>query len=427
MGPQSTFLRFLLKSQWWDAEQLEKFQLAHLKSTVDYARKNVPWYKTGNKGSLPSPGDFSRLEDFTLYPLTLKKDVFGQSRLFYSRSAANLFARTAYTGGTTGTPIMLRRNFLSIGIEHAFLRRQWLWAGITGADRCAYLTGRILLPPDAEKGPFFDYDPIMKELTLSTYHLTPERSKDYLKAMQTYKVTALAAYPSAAYALARANMENGSKVSLRAVLTSSETLHDEMKSLISKSFGCAVYDYYGSAERVCSIHTCEEGNYHVLPEYGFTELSPLDSDGKCRIVSTGFWNRAMPLIRYDLGDIIVPSKKKCPCGRNFPLVDRIAGRPVEKLVTPSGKELGSALLTHVLYGAKNIRESQILQDSADHCFINFVPAAGFSKPDELELARIAAKYIPSEIRVETSRVESIPRTASGKFRPLVGLSAYEES
>ena len=59
-------------------------------------------------------------------------------------------------------------------------------------------------------------------------------------------------------------------------------------------------------------------------------MDGLDSEpGKDQgtVVVTGLMNDAMPLIRYDMGDIatLVPGYQ-CPCGRRAPVIERIDGR-----------------------------------------------------------------------------------------------------
>ena len=46
-----------------------------------------------------------------------------------------------------------------------------------------------------------------------------------------------------------------------------------------------------------------------------------------RLVVTSLHNRVMPLLRYDTRDLAVWSEERaCPCGSNFPIVDKIVGR-----------------------------------------------------------------------------------------------------
>ena len=153
-------------------------------------------------------------------------------------------------------PLNIRRDLWSIGNEHAFVRRQWDWAGIGPRDVCAYLTGRLVVPTNQTAGRLYAFDPIMRELVLSTYHLGLHVVQQYSNALREFKSAALVAYPSAALTLARGCQELSMRVPLRAVLTSSEVLSPEARQVISAAFACPVFDFYGSSKcRACVLHT----------------------------------------------------------------------------------------------------------------------------------------------------------------------------
>ena len=413
--------RWLNKTQWLREPELKEIQLRLLKRLVRHCYNHVPYYHDvmSKRGLLPD--HIESLEDLDSLPILTKEDVLGAGRLLWSRGFRRWLSRTAYTGGTTGTPLQLRRDLFAIGNEHAFVRRQWDWAGVGMRDRCAYLTGRLIVPPNRTEGPLYVYDPVMKELILSTYHLTVETAKSYAQTIQNYKVKAIVGYPSAVCLLAKACLASRIGLRVQSVLTSSETLTQSMRETITDAFGCKVFDFYGSAERVCYIHTCEHGTYHIVPEYGLVTLVPVESDGEatCRVVSTGFWNYAMPLIRYELPDLVVPSSATCACGRAFPVIREILGREADVVKTPSGREFGAAILTHLLYGTANIVESQIIQDGLDHITIAYVPSRRFSHKDMQAFETLLKKHLPAELRVAFKQVDRVERTKSGKIRPVV--------
>ncbi len=421
IGPFRARRKWLSKTQWYDREELSRLQLHRLRKMLRHCYDTVPYYRTlmDNKGI--DPNAIRTLEDIQVFPVLSKKDVLAAPHRFLSTVYPKLMLRRAHTGGTTGTPMDVYRSPLSIGTEHAFVKRQWDWAGITLKDRCAYLTGRIVAPPDGTDGCLYAYDPFARELILSTYHLSTQTARMYLDIMKKYGVRAIAGYPSSVFLLARVCLDCGFDMKLRAALTSSETLTDPMRQTISKAFGCAVYDFYGSAERVCYIHTCERGRYHIVPEYGLTELIPEDvsDSGRCRIIATGFWNYAMPLIRYDTGDVVIKSEERCPCGRAFPVVKSIEGRQGDVIRTPSQREFGCAVLTHLLYGTGNIIESQIIQDRLDRIVIEYVPSERFGKDDLAAFQRLIRQHLPTELQVELKQVPSIKKTTAGKLRPVI--------
>jgi phenylacetate-CoA ligase len=374
------------------------------------------------------PDMIRTLDDIKLFPILSKKDVLEAGDSIISTKYPTWTLRAARTGGSTGTPLVIYRNWSSIGNEHAFVRRQWDWAGIGFNDRCAYLMSRVVAKPDQQDSRLYVYDPIMKDLILSTHHLSTETATGYADVMKRYRVKAVVGYPSAISLLAKTCLDSSIELKLKAVLTTSEILTNSMRETIAKAFGCKVFDFYGSAERVCYIQTCECGNYHVIPEYGLTELIPLDESDKsrCKIISTGFWNMAMPLIRYDMGDIVVKSNEICRCGRLFQLVESIDGREGDVIKTPSGRRMGVTLIIQLLYvicGTKYISESQIIQDSIDHLTITYVPTEKFEKKDLDDFRRLLTESLPSELRFDFKRVEAVERTSSGKIRPVISHMA----
>jgi phenylacetate-CoA ligase len=372
--------------------------------------------------SITAVAQGATLDDIKLFPILSKKDVLAAGKSIVSNKYPKWLMRTARTGGTTGTPMELRRTLFSIGNEHAFVRRQLDWAGIGFADRCAWLVaGRRIAKSDQPDGRPYVYDPLMKELTLSVFQLSRETATVYAAAMNHYKVRGIVGISSAVYYLARMFMDMGIDAKLKAVVTTSETLTDSMRKVIAEAFDCKVFDFYGSAERVCYVFTCERGSYHVIPEYGLTELLALGGSGRgdCRIVSTGFWSLGMPLIRYDLGDVIVKTDSTCPCGREFQVVESVSGRLSEMIKTPSGRQYGPTVVAQVLKGANNILGSRIVQDSMDHISIEYVPTERFSEPDLVHFRRHASHYLPDDLKIDMRRVEDIPRTSGGKTKLIV--------
>jgi phenylacetate-CoA ligase len=318
----------------------------------------------------------------------------------------------------------MRRNLFSIQNEHAFVRRQWEWAGLKFSDRVAYLKGMVLAKPGSKRKALYGYDPFLRELHLSTYHLSAETAPDYVEAMKKYNVTAIYGYPSSVYPVAKICLDKGLDLKLKSALLTAENLHESHKETIAKAFGCKVFDFYGAAERVCYVMTCNHGNYHVVPEYGLTEYLPVENaeDGRVRIVATGFWNKPMPLIRYDSGDMLITSDKKCPCSRAFPVVETIIGRECDMIVTPTGRMLGPSILTALVYvvcGANHFMESQIIQDALDHVTIEYVPTRDCTPEYLAGLKKKLEEYFPEDLSFDMKKVVAVQRTQGGKITAVV--------
>ncbi len=412
---------WLKETEWLSKGELDALQLRLFKKLVRHCYETVPYYRNLMDRRRFRPEDIKSLSDVKLFPILKKKDVLANTKELVSLKHNKLLMNTGHTSGTSGTPMDIKRDIRSIGDNHAFFQRQKQWGGIGLTDRCAYLTGRLIAATNDNNGQLYAYDPFMKELILSTYHLSRQNAVKYARAMYEYDVKAIDGYPSAVHLLARTCLEAGIYMNLRACFTTSETLTDPMRETIGRAFNCRVYDYYGNAERTGIIHTCDYGSRHIVPEYGITELIPVDesSPQRCKVIGTGFWNRAMPFIRYDMEDIVIKSDEKCPCGRAFEVVKSIEGRYGDVVRTPSGREFGMAAITHLIHGADHIVESQVVQETLEHVTIEYVPDGRFSKKDYSDFSSIIHRHLPDELKVDLKEVTAVSRTSSGKVRQVV--------
>ena len=425
-GPFWIRRRQLAQTQWLDQQALEDLQLHLLQKLVRHCHETVPYYQQLMRERGITPESIKSLDDIRQFPILTKQEILKAGETIVSRKYPRWRLRQTSTSGTTGAPLRLYRSLFSIGNEHAFVRRQWDWAGIGFSDRLAFLKGRVVAEGDRQDQRLYVYDPVMKELHLSTYHLSPEVVPQYVDVIKQYRVKGIIGYPSSIYPLARTCLDRRIPLPLDSVLLTSETLPPSHKEAISAAFGCKIFDFYGAAERVCYIFMCEHGRHHLQPEYGLTELIPVNPEGHCKIVATGFWNDAMPLLRYDTGDLAIPSDQSCSCGRAFPVVESILGRQGDAITTPSGRQLGAAIMTHLVYvicGAGHFLESQVIQDAADHITIEYVPGDGCSPAFLTGFEERLREHLPADLRCSLKQVEAVQRTQSGKIRPIVSRIA----
>ena len=105
--------------------------------------------------------------------------------------------------------------------------------------------------------------------------------------------------------------------------------------------------------------------------------------------------------------------------REYPVIKSISGRKADVIKTPSGREFGAAILTHLLYGTDHILESQIIQDALDHLTIEYVPSEKFSDKDMEDFKSLLTKHLPSELRIDIKQVKAVNRTRDGKIKPVV--------
>ena len=329
---------------------------------------------------------------------------------------ATLLRNTIRTSGTSGSPLSLVQSLGAVIREEAFLQRQLHWTGWRPGQKRAWIRGDIVCAADPPDGRYWCHDRFGKVLMMSSYHLSNQTIGAYIDALARHDPVLIHAYPSSIAALA-AWLERGARRyagrALRGVLTSSETLEPQVRAAVERSFGVPVFDWYGQAERVAAIGTCERGSYHVLTDYGGVELLE-DEGGLCELVGTTLNNPAMPLQRYRTGDRVLPgSGAPCACGRVFPTVEAVIGRQEQGVTLPDGRIV--TRLDRVFQGLDaHLIEGQVLYRSDGSFTLRVVTTPGFTDADEAALLAAFRLRVP-HVAVRVEQVAAIARGPNGKF------------
>ncbi|MDP2216442.1 MAG: hypothetical protein Q8J68_04035 [Methanolobus sp.] len=422
----------LKKSQWWSAYQLEEYQLEQLAKLLDHAYTNVPYYTRVFDERGLKPKDIQELKDLQQLPFLTRDMVRANfNDLCAKNYSPNQFQHVT-TGGSSGTPLEL---YLERGVtdakEWAFMKTQWDRVGYRFRDKCAIFRGYKVPVQD---NTFWKSQLFGRWMLFSSYDINNQNTPDYVKKLKEYNPKFIQAYPSSISLLAmnmnEMNIQNA--VNPKAILCGSENLFPTQRKVLEDTFNTRVYSWYGLTEKVVLAGECEvSNNYHIFPEYGITEL--IDENGKVissgtgEIVGTGFNNYAMPLIRYKMGDIGVLSTKKCECGREYPLLERVEGRSQDFVVTKDGAKI---TLTALIFGQhfnafSNIKELQLVQEEKGELVFNIVKTEKFNADDEKEISCKIKSISHNQIDVFFNYVDSIPKTKRGKHRFLIQMVKAE--
>jgi phenylacetate-CoA ligase len=213
---------------------------------------------------------------------------------------------------------------------------------------------------------------------------------------------------------------------LKGIVTTGEPLYPDQRELIEAVFGCPVFDSYRTREAGCLAQECElHDGLHISAETVYVETLPNDkneygpeggaqeSEGK--ILVTDLTNFAVPLIRYEIGDIGTLSDRSCQCGRGSPLIDHIGGRISDMLYTPEGKRVPPVTLIPNLFHLIGImNQFRIIQDRLDHLTIQMVkpaPHKGLLDRQQENIRRIFGQ----NTKTTYEYVDRIEPLRSGKY------------
>ena len=391
-------------------DELMHDQRQTIRRLLVYALQHVPYHREQKF----SPDNLSD------WPILERKTVAAAPEKFLSDEFSPRDLMELHTSGTTGTPLVVRFSKDCHQTEMAFRWRHKAWADVPFLSSSAYVSGHPVVPADQQRPPFWRVDRVEKRLLCSSYHLAPQNLPYYIEALAKFAPDFVHGYPSSLYVLAQYMIgKDAKRVRPRAVFTASEMLLEFQRAAIEQAFGTKVFNWYGNTEMTCNIVQCAAGGLHYRTDYGVLEL--LD-DGT--MICTGLNNRAMPLIRYRVGDVAAPRAGVCACGCAFPLIERIEGRIEDYVRTPDGRLIGR--LDHLFKDVQHVREAQIVQSQLDEIKLRIVRADGYSPLDEQIVLTEARQRLGNTMRVRFEYVDAIERTAGGKFRFIVSQLTREQ-
>ncbi len=403
-------------------DEVRSYQLRQLRTMLTHAQALVPFYRRlfGEVGF--DVDAFERLEDLYRLPVLTKEAVRANAAALRADGTRPFW--TNETSGSTGTPLTVALSAEAYQLTMALLVLHEEDHGIVPADRRATFAGRLVQPVDDDRPPFWRFNWAERQMLCSAYHLSDRNLPAYLDALAAFAPREIIGYPSAIATVASFCLSSGRRprLPLKAVVTNSESLLDWQRDAIERAFEIPVFDYYGTAEAVVFAGQCTEGRYHPHPMMGVAEVvddrgHPAAPGEAGRLVCTTLCNEAMPLIRYEVGDLVVVAEGPCRCGRPGSTWSTVVGRVDDVVVTPEGHRVGR--LDHVFKGVSAVREAQIVQTSSDRLAIRIVPDAGYSEAVAALIVRNTRERVGSTMRVDLEQVDQIPRTSRGKFKAVI--------
>lgn len=329
----------------------------------------------------------------------------------------------AHTSGTTGAGLQFVTTEWAVKRQWAYWWRYRKWHGIPFGEWSGVFGGRTIVSPHEQHQPFWRVNHGGRTVMYSQYHLTPEHALAMLKDIQKRKLRWLHGYPSLLALLARVGIDAGMSglSDVKWITIGAENLLASQVEVIKRMFGVAPKQHYGLAEAVANISECPAGRLHVDEDFSVVEFVPRSDGGEgYRIVGTTLDNRAMPLLRYDTGDIaLLPDdpNERCSCGRMGRLVKAIDGRKEDYLVLSDGSLVGR--IDHLFKDATSVTEAQVVQRKRGEAIFRIVRAEGYATKDEDALRREVTDRFGDRLGISFEYVDALPRSSRGKLRLVV--------
>lgn len=321
----------LLGEAWhWPAARVREYQVGRLAQLLSHAYTNHPFYRSRMDRANLSPDRFRNIDQLKVLPVLARDDMEALFDSVRTSSADLTLCFTGSSSGTTGIPARYFKDPSTMGMERSAMLFGRIRNGWTPGDPTAVVWGNpktvetLWRRPSSKLMTF-----LMNEHRVAACYLNSnERVDTALDDLIRWRPAYVYGYTNSLRILAARLLERNLELNCRKVFTTAETMLEGSREVIQKAMG-PVSDSYGCSEINGIAFQCGScGKYHVADPHVVVEYEPVPDGGGYSILVTDLDNYIMPLIRYRVGDIVIPSKdlEPCPSGNRWNRIESIQGR-----------------------------------------------------------------------------------------------------
>ena len=407
MNPVSIYLsyRSLQRSQWFNREAIRNLQEDKLKYLIRYAYQHVPYYQTLFDDIGLKPTDINSLDDLSNIPITTKVDLQSIPPVERISDQFNLDELVAeHSSGSTGQP------FTAYFDKHFVITRNNMF--LRALRAMGYRPGQKLMLVTAGHN--------RTRRWLRWHYASIESPADNLiDQLNKFRPTILYGCTTPLRLMALHAQKSGQKLyQPKTVISTAETLDEDTRILLQETFGATVYDLYGLTEMGLVAWQCpaQEG-YHLSEDTTIIEFKQDEHYQSDRLIMTNLELKAMPLIRYQTGDLSkVIDNVSCSCGRQLQRIERIEGRMIDSIRISSDKSISPYRITLALENITGLGRYQIIQNDIDQFTIRIESNNADRTTMELCIRNALIPILDSNAQFMVRFEDSINPPPGKKFR-----------
>jgi phenylacetate-coenzyme A ligase PaaK-like adenylate-forming protein len=348
LGYATALVPRLIERLDWPAERLAAHRTQRLQEFVREAMARSPWHRERLAGV-----DIARLDESTLRdvpPMTRADLMGGFDRIVtddrLSLASVNDHLQTVTTGSYLLDGYTAITSGGSTGERGVFVY-DWVGWATFWASIFRYLLRAKWSDPELESRPIvlawvaaahFTHATAALSRTFTSPDLVNVRFPVTLAAdaivagLNEAQPDVLIPYASALHVLSFEAAAGRLRIAPRQIMSCAEPLLPEIRTAAEETWDVPVGNAWGASEGGGVGIPCPHGRTHLSDDLVIVE--PVDADGRpvapgersAKIYLTNLFNRALPLIRYEITDEVTILPEPCPCGSAHRCVADIQGR-----------------------------------------------------------------------------------------------------
>ncbi len=425
------YLDELRRTQWLPRAEIEQLQLHRLRRLLAHASHHVGYWRELLRTSGLAPEDVGRLDDLRHVPMLTKGAL--RENLYFDlvsdRSDKRKIVKLT-TSGNSGEPLAVFVDRLQRDMRWANAMRHREWAGWRPGEPSLRIGHRPVVAGDPV--------PLRERLlgalagrdVVASDAIDPGLVRRLDECVRRQRPVLLEADAEVLRVLATLRGDPARVPWAAAVVSTGQTLGPDLRAVVQRRLGTRVFGRYGAREFGAVAQECEAGGWHVNAESFIVEVvrdgRPVAAGEPGEVLVTDLTNHCVPLLRYRLGDVAVASARRCDCGRELPLLERITGRPEGVVVVGGGRCVAASVFADVLgHYVVAIQRWQLAQPTHDRVVVRLVRTARFTRAIEDGIRRALAEVLGGAVRVDVTCCPDLPRAVAGDSRSFGPLAPGE--
>jgi phenylacetate-CoA ligase len=382
-----------------------------LQQLLEYAQKNVAYYS-----------ELDGVTELSEFPIVNKRTIMENYDAFQSIEFIGTTLHWVSTSGSTGQPFKANQDASKRNRTIADLIYYHKINGWNLGERYVFLKAWVAFPNAATKLKKF----VQNFIPVDVMNFDENAKESLRQLLKTdKKIRVILGYASGMASFVDYLEKNGDHAgmfNIKVIFTDSDNLSNTTKIKLEKMFNCPVINRYSNEEHGLLACTSPYDNrFRLNTASYYFELLKLNRDEPAakgeigRLVVTDLYNRSMPYIRYDTGDLAISDD----IDRKGPkTLTSFQGRVADTIMDTKGNSISAVIVCNFLDDFFMIRKFQLTQYDKDSYLLKVV-CNNFHSSISDELSNACKRLLGDKSKIDIELVDDIPVEKTGKYKSVI--------